>query len=95
LRSQKSHGRVYFLRLSKPLHRHILEQFVRELIEASFGSPVLSRIGVTIGPGATAFTRMPRPTSSAAAVLARERIAAFVAEYVLAPGWPVWPAGGR
>ena len=45
---------------------------------ASFGSPVLSKIGVTIGPGATAFTRMPRSTSSAAAVLARERNAAFV-----------------
>ena len=52
---------------------------------ASFGSPVLSKIGVTIGPGATVFTRMPRPTSSAAAVLARERSAAFVAEYALAP----------
>jgi len=47
---------------------------------ASFGSPVLSKIGVTIGPGATVFTRMPRPASSAAAVRAKERNAALVAE---------------
>ena len=52
---------------------------------ASFGSPVFPKIGVTIGPGATVFTRMPRPTSSAAAVLARERSAALVAEYALVP----------
>src|SRR6266436_5022321 len=60
--------------------------------KASFGNPVLPKIGVTIGPGATAFTRMPRPTNSAAAVLAKERSAAFVAEYALAPAVPVLPA---
>ena len=38
-----------------------------------FGSPVLSMIGVTIGPSATALTRIPRPASSAAVVLAKER----------------------
>src|SRR3989441_1142426 len=55
---------------------------------ASFGSPVLPKIGVTIGPGATVFTRMPRPANSAAAVRAKERSAAFVAEYALVPAVP-------
>jgi hypothetical protein len=59
---------------------------------ASFGSPVLTKMGVTIGPGATVFTRMPRPASSAAAVLARERRAALVAEYALVPAVPVLSA---
>ena len=59
---------------------------------ASFGSPVLSIIGVTIGPGATVLTRMPRPASSAAVVRARERSATLVAEYALVPAVPVWPA---
>ena len=59
---------------------------------ASFGSPVLSKIGVTMGPGATVFTRMPRPTSSAAAVRAKERSAALVAEYALAPTVPLLSA---
>src|SRR5712664_69292 len=56
---------------------------------ASFDSPVLPKMGVTIGPGATVFTRIPRPTNSAAAVLAKERSAALVAEYALAPAVPV------
>src|SRR5216684_4837591 len=60
--------------------------------KASFDSPVLPKIGVTIGPGATVFTRMPRPANSAAAVLARERSAAFVAEYALAPVVPLLSA---
>jgi hypothetical protein len=34
----------------------------------SCGNPVRPKIGVTIGPGATAFTRIPRPTNSAALV---------------------------
>ena len=59
---------------------------------ASFGIPVLSMIGVTIGPGATVLTRMPRPASSAAVVRAKERSATLVAEYALAPAVPVWPA---
>src|SRR6266852_2274709 len=42
--------------------------------KASFGSPVLPKIGVTIGPGATVFTRMPRPASSAAVVQQRKRL---------------------
>src|SRR2546425_6006089 len=52
----------------------------------------LPKIGVTIGPGATVFTRMPRPANSAAAVLARERSAAFVAEYALVPVVPLLSA---
>ena len=52
---------------------------------ASLDSPFRSRIGVTIGPGATVFTRMPRPTSSAAVVRAKERSAALVADYALIP----------
>src|SRR2546425_5264459 len=56
---------------------------------ASFDNPALPKIGVTIGPGATVFTRMPRPTSSAAAVRAKERSAALVAEYALAPTLPL------
>jgi hypothetical protein len=47
----------------------------------SFGKPILSKIGVSIGPGATALTRMPRGASSVAKVRASERIAAFVAPY--------------
>jgi hypothetical protein len=52
---------------------------------ASFGSPVLSMIGVTIGPGATVLTRMLRPASSAAGVRAKERSVALLAEYALVP----------
>src|SRR6266487_1450118 len=58
------------------------------MYDASCDSPVLPKIGVTIGPGATVFTRMPRPASSAAAVRAKERSAAFVAEYALVPAVP-------
>src|ERR671918_2640774 len=47
---------------------------------ASCDRPVRPKIGVTIGPGATVLTRMPRPTSSAAAVRSTEPNAALVAE---------------
>src|SRR5246127_875184 len=47
---------------------------------ASWDRPVRPNIGVTIGPGATALTRILRSTSSAAAVRANDRRAAFVAE---------------
>jgi hypothetical protein len=59
---------------------------------ASFGSPVLPKIGVTIGPGATVFTRMPRSANSEAAVRAKERKAAFVAAYALVPAVPLLSA---
>jgi len=38
------------------------------------------------------FTPMPRPANSAAAVLARERSAAYVAEYALVLGVPLLSA---
>ena len=59
---------------------------------ACCGNPVRPKIGVTIGPGATVFTRIPRSTSSAAAVLANDRNAALVAEYALVLGVPLAPA---
>jgi hypothetical protein len=59
---------------------------------ASFGSSVLPKIGVTIGPGATELTRMPRPDSSAAVVRAKERSAALVADYALVPAVDAWCA---
>jgi len=40
-----------------------------------------------MGPGATVLTRIPRPLVRAV-VLAKERSAAFVAEYALAPAVP-------
>ena len=86
LRSQKRHGAGHFLGLSKPLHRNLRDDVLREFIDGFLSAGrSFRKIGVTIGPGATALTRMPRPTSSAAAVLARERSAALVAEYALAP----------
>ena len=48
---------------------------------AALGIPVRLMMGVAIGPGATAFTRMLRPTSSAAMERVKERIAAFVAAF--------------
>src|SRR5947207_9859437 len=59
---------------------------------ASCGRPVLPKMGVTIGPGATVLTRMPRSASSAAAVRAKERNAALVAEYALVPAVPLLSA---
>src|SRR5260370_15215245 len=47
---------------------------------ASFDSPVLPKIGVTIGPGATVCTRTPRPATSAAALRAQDRTPPFVAQ---------------
>ena len=46
---------------------------------ASAGSSPRSKIGVSIGPGLTELTRMPRPTSSAPSVRANERTAALLA----------------
>src|SRR5437870_9068940 len=92
LRSQKRHGSCHFLGLPKPLHRNLRNYFLREFIDGFLRQSVLPKIGVTIGPGATVFTRMPRPANSAAAVLARERSAAFVAEYALVPVVPLLSA---
>src|SRR5262245_11903684 len=51
-------------------------------------SPSLPWNGVLIGPGLTAFTRIPREASSAASERARERTAALVAERIERPGVP-------
>src|SRR5216110_971357 len=67
--SQERHRAGHFLRLAQPLHGHLGNDFLCEFIDGFFGSPVFPKMGVTIGPGATVFTRIPRPTSSAAAVL--------------------------
>src|SRR5262245_12185488 len=73
--------------------KRFIDTFVRSFFSnsstASCGSPDLSKIGVKIGPGATVLTRMPRSTSSAAAVRARQRNAALVAEYALVPMSPL------
>src|SRR6266571_4469870 len=42
-------------------------------------------IGTSMKPGATVFTRMPRPASSQAPTLVRPSIAAFDAEYIAVP----------
>jgi hypothetical protein len=49
----------------------------------------LSRIGVSMGPGVTALTRISRGTSSAASVRANDRSAALAAPYVVWPGSPL------
>src|ERR1051326_989331 len=55
---------------------------------ASFGRPMRPKIGVVMGPGLTAFTRIPRDNRSADKVLASERTAALAAEYTLVPAQP-------
>ena len=69
---------MLLLGLSKPLHRNLRSDFLRELVNGFLWQPGPPEIGVTIGPGATVFTRMRRSASSAAAVRAKERSAAFV-----------------
>lgn len=44
--------------------------------------------GVTMGPGQTLFTRIPRGVSSSAAVSASPRTAHFDAPYADSPGEP-------
>ncbi len=48
--------------------------------------------GVLMGPGLTAFTRMPRPTNSAAIERVNDRSAAFVAAYTVPFTTPDSPA---
>src|SRR5271165_61001 len=61
------------------------------LIWAASSLPVntLSMIGVLIGPGVTALTRISRGSNSAASVRANERIAALAAPYAALPGIPL------
>ena len=53
-----------------------LDSARKELGPNSLDNPVLSMTGVSMGPGLTALTRMPRGRSSLASDLARERSAA-------------------
>ena len=46
-------------------------------------------IGVSMGPGVTALTRISRGSSSAASVRAKDRSAALAAPYVALPGIPL------
>ena len=51
-------------------------------------SPSVAWNGVLIGPGLTAFTRMPRGASSAASDRTRDRTAALVAARIESPAGP-------
>lgn len=57
--------------------------------KTSAGSPILPQTGVAIAPGLTAFTRIPRLSSSAEATLASERKAALLALSKLLPPNPI------
>ena len=48
-----------------------------------------SMIGVSMGPGVTALTRISRGTNSAASVRANDRSAALAAPYVALPAIPL------
>src|SRR5260370_37331668 len=76
-------------RVSLPFHRvlppsravRLSYQLVHlEGVRSVCASILRPRIGVAIGPGLTAFTRMPCPTSSAAITRVNERTAALLAE---------------
>src|SRR5712692_1379681 len=89
LRGQESDHTGYFLGLPESLHRNPRNYIFRELVHGFLRQTSLSKEGGDNRPGATVFTRMPRPTSSPAAVRARERSAALVAAYALVPGEPL------
>src|SRR5262245_9028177 len=63
----------------------------RQASSASAGIPSLPKIGVSIGPGLIAFTRIFFEANSWAAVRTIERTAAFVAEYADEPSTPLLP----
>ena len=56
---------------------------------ASLSGNALPRIGVSMGPGVTALTRISRGINSAASVRANDRSAALAAPYVALPGIPL------
>src|SRR5258708_10915840 len=60
------------------------------LTSVSPASP--ARPGVSVEPGLTAFTRMPRSLSSWSQLRAKLRAAALVAAYTLRPAPPFWPS---
>src|SRR5579864_3762653 len=89
LRTRKEHhgvGDVFAL--SKPLHGRASQDCSRQLAHGFFGHAELPENWAAIGPGLTAFPRIPRPTSSVAATRTRERSAALLAGYTLGPGRP-------
>ena len=56
---------------------------------ASLSGNILPKIGVSMGPGVTALTRISRGSSSAASVRANDRTAALAAPYAALPGIPL------
>jgi len=69
-------------RLADSLHRHFGTTSRTNWSICSFGNPVRANpSGVSIGPGLTAFTRIPRSANSAASERVNERRADFVAAY--------------
>src|SRR6266446_4277708 len=93
LRCEERHSSGDLLWLSDSLHRHHGNKALSISSIVSLESPVRANpAGVSIGPGLTAFTRMPRSTSSAAIDRVNERSAAFVAAYAVPFGTPISPA---
>ena len=56
-----------------PIRGSVLVILLDEAVRTIGNGMVAIQADVTIGPGATVLTRMPRPTSSAAAVRVRDR----------------------
>ena len=56
---------------------------------SSLPGNALPMIGVSMGPGVTALTRISRGINSAASVRAKDRSAALAAPYVALPGIPL------
>src|SRR5271168_1449591 len=56
---------------------------------ASLSGNILPKIGVSMGPGVTALTRISRGSNSAASVRANDRTAALAAPYAALPGIPL------
>jgi len=79
-RSEESDGGRDFLGSAERFKGTLERILLANSSICSLESPVRSKMGVSIGPGATELMRMPRSTSSAARVREKERSAAFVAE---------------
>jgi hypothetical protein len=80
---EERNARATALAISSPFPRRFMGTRLR-IAPANSSTPSLvmprfPKIGVAIGPGLTAFTRIPRPTSSAAATRTKERSAALLA----------------
>lgn len=77
---KKENGITNLLGLTKPFHRDLCENALGHCVHGFFGQPQPSIDRRRDGPGLTALTRIPRPTSSAAATRTRDRTAALLAE---------------